>query len=491
MESSQSRAALEEFIRQHAEWLVVRDEDPGFYLRAREIEFHSRGTETHLRFMHDLGLENRVMEKFTLSELGIEVEALDPTDGTLSDISLTPRIPRTALSENIEQSKRRSAYAIADAWRRLVPGSNTELTTTTPLRKIAELVLESRTGARTIGLADLAGEVSARTILATGLFKLLRAQDPSSAIQMGLTFFCWRKQIGQLFELLDTVSIRTRKNIAIYEILSIDESGAEIAIHETHRPRHTIGLRPTTASRTAFASSVLELDPTSIDVVTKDKGDEIRYHGLPFARVFNIAGTETVWFGIGHSQPLDSLEALDEFTRLLEDLKEYRNPSAANRRHEYFRLAQEAWLESLLRRDIGAIDPTMIVSPVYNQFPLERGRADLFALRNDGRLVVLEVKTSRDREAVLQIAKYLDQVGLALQQDPSSFEKYFGHRYVSPAPPIAYLVGPMSAQHPDTELLRTALHKRYEMYVYELNENWRERVVVSRVRLLGNDSVRE
>ena len=98
---------------------------------------------------------------------------------------------------------------------------------------------------------------------------------------------------------------------------------------------------------------------------------------------------------------------------------------------------------------------------------------------------------SRDREAVLQIAKYLDQVCLALQQDPSSFEKYFGHRYVSPAPPIAYLVGPMSAQHPDTELLRTALHKRYEMYVYELNENWRERVVVSRVRLLGKDSVRE
>jgi hypothetical protein len=491
MEFSQSRAALEEFIRQHAEWLVVRDEDPGFYLRAREIEFHSRGTETHIRFMHDLGLESRVMGNFTLSELGIEAEALDLTDGTLSDISLTPRIPRSALAENIEQSKRRSASAIADAWRRSVSGSKTGLTTATPLRKIAELFLESRTGARTIGLADLTGEVSARTILATGLLKFLRAQDSSSTIQMGLTFFCWKKQIGQFLELLDTVSSRIRKNITVYQILSVDESGAEVAVHESHRPRHTIVFQPTKSLRTAFASSVLDLDPTSIDVVTKDKGDEIRYHGLPFARVFNIAGTETVWFGIGRSQPLDSLEALYEFTRLLEDLKEYRNPSAMNRRHEYFRLAQEAWLESLLRRDIGAIDPTMIVSPVYNQFPLERGRADLFALRNDGRLVVLEVKTSRDRESVLQIAKYLDQVSCALQQDPSSFEKYFGHRYVSPAPPMAYLVGPMSAQHPDMELLRTTLHERYEMYVYELNENWRERVVVSRVRLLGKDSVRE
>ncbi|MEJ7711325.1 MAG: hypothetical protein WKF84_16045 [Pyrinomonadaceae bacterium] len=59
------------------------------------------------------------------------------------------------------------------------------------------------------------------------------------------------------------------------------------------------------------------------------------------------------------------------------------------------------------------LDPGMIGSPLHVQFPAARGErersarhVDLFALRHDGRFVVIELKVTEDRQMPLQAADY-------------------------------------------------------------------------------------
>ncbi|MFH4247079.1 hypothetical protein WAI89_20205, partial [Acinetobacter baumannii] len=70
------------------------------------------------------------------------------------------------------------------------------------------------------------------------------------------------------------------------------------------------------------------------------------------------------------------------------------------------------WLESILRRNIGLIDANLILSPIYNQFRTASAKIDLLALRRDGRLVIIELKTSPDRETVFQAADYWRRIEL-------------------------------------------------------------------------------
>ena len=46
----------------------------------------------------------------------------------------------------------------------------------------------------------------------------------------------------------------------------------------------------------------------------------------------------------------------------------------------FYNSAPEAWLESLLRRNIKLLDANLILSPVYHQFRAERDKIDLLAL---------------------------------------------------------------------------------------------------------------
>ena len=147
------------------------------------------------------------------------------------------------------------------------------------------------------------------------------------------------------------------------------------------------------ATLTEQARKIVAEAPHAIDVVNARHGETLRYFGLPFARVRSLLNRERVWFGINRSH-----------RRLLEEStwSEWEIASRSQRasfsvpvdhHHALYRAAPEAWLESLLRRDITMLDPGLIIAPLHAQFRTARGAKlgiepiDLLALRQDGRLV--------------------------------------------------------------------------------------------------------
>ena len=236
-----------------------------------------------------------------------------------------------------------------------------------------------------------------------------------------------------------------------------------------------------------MASAIIAEAPDAIDVVNARHGETLRYFGLPFARVRSLLGNVRVWFGINraHRRLLDD-STWNGWQNLLDDLREHRSASAFDHRHALYRAAPEAWLESLLRRDITRLDPGLIIAPLHAQFRTARGAKlgirpiDLLALRQDGRLVVIELKVSEDREHVLQGADYWRRVEAHRRRGHIARAKLFGERKIRDESPLVYLVAPTLRVHPSLQTLAHCISHDIEIYRFDINEDWRSGVRVMR-----------
>ncbi len=233
--------------------------------------------------------------------------------------------------------------------------------------------------------------------------------------------------------------------------------------------------------------AILDEAPEAIDVVHSRHGETLRYFGLPFARVRSLLGVERVWFGIdsSHRRVLDETSRRD-WQNLLRDLREHRTADTLDHRHAFYRTAAEAWLESLLRRDITKLDPGLIIAPLHAQFrTAHSGKLgirpiDLLALRQDGRLVVIELKASEDREHVLQGADYWRRVEAHRRRGHIAKAKLFGDKKIKDEPPLVYLVAPTLRVHPSFNTLARCISNDIEIYRFDINEDWRSGVRVMR-----------
>ena len=241
------------------------------------------------------------------------------------------------------------------------------------------------------------------------------------------------------------------------------------------------------ATATELSLAIVAEAPEAIDIVHSRHGETLRYFGLPFARVRSLLGNEKVWFGINrtHRRLLDE-STINDWTNLLSDLREHRSASALDHRHAFYRAAPEAWLESLLRRDITKLDPGLIIAPLHAQFRTARGAKlgirpiDLLALRQDGRLVVIELKVSEDREHVLQGADYWRRVEAHRRRGHIARAKLFGARAIRDEAPLVYLVAPTLRVHPAFPTLAQCISSGIEIYRFDINEDWRRGVRVMR-----------
>ena len=235
------------------------------------------------------------------------------------------------------------------------------------------------------------------------------------------------------------------------------------------------------------AAKIIAEAPEAIDVVNARHGETLRYFGLPFARVRSLLGAERVWFGINrmHRRILDE-QTWHEWQNLLQELREHRSASASDHHHALYRAAPEAWLESLLRRDITKLDPGLIIAPLHAQFRTARGAKlgirpiDLLALRQDGRLVVIELKVSEDREHVLQGADYWRRVEAHRRRGHIARARLFGERKIRDESPLVYLVAPTLRVHPSFQTLAQFISPDVEIYRFDINEDWRSGVRVMR-----------
>ncbi|HKV34098.1 MAG TPA: hypothetical protein VJP89_07255 [Pyrinomonadaceae bacterium] len=241
------------------------------------------------------------------------------------------------------------------------------------------------------------------------------------------------------------------------------------------------------ATITTQTSAIIAKAPDAIDVVHSRHGETLRYFGLPFARVRTLLGAEKIWFGLDreHRRLLDE-STQREWENLLHNLRVHRSAFATDHQHAFYRSAAEAWLESLLRRDITRLDPGLIIAPLHAQFRTARGGKlgirpiDLLALRQDGRLVVIELKVYEDREHVLQGADYWRRVEAHRRRGHIARAKLFGDLKIRDEPPLVYLVAPTLRVHPSFLRLAQCIASDIEMYRFDINEDWRAGVRVMR-----------
>jgi hypothetical protein len=247
-------------------------------------------------------------------------------------------------------------------------------------------------------------------------------------------------------------------------------------------------LHPSSRPWSELTESVVALAPDAIDVVRARRGETLRFHGLPFARVRSVAGREQLWFGVESAQrrtPLDDASAHD-LLKLISELREHRRADAPERRHALYRAAPEAWLESILRRDVTRLDPGLRLAPLHAQFRASRSGVggarpvDLLAIRRDGRLVVIELKVSEDAALALQGADYWRRVEAHRRQGNITRARLFGDAHISDKPALVYLVAPMLRFHRSFHTLARSVTPEIECYRLDLNEDWRAGVRVVR-----------
>jgi hypothetical protein len=236
-----------------------------------------------------------------------------------------------------------------------------------------------------------------------------------------------------------------------------------------------------------IARRLVELAPDAIDVVKARHGETLRYFGLPFARVRRVMETERLWFGVENlRRRLLDENTESEWRNLLTELLTHRTARASDHHHALYRNAAEAWIESLLRRDITRLDPGLIIAPLHAQFRTARGGVlgvrpvDLLALRQDGRLVVIELKVAEAREHVLQGVDYWQRVEAHRRRGHITRAKLFGDRKISNESPLVYLVAPTLRVHPAFTALARSINPDIEIYRFDINEDWRAGVRVMR-----------
>ena len=181
--------------------------------------------------------------------------------------------------------------------------------------------------------------------------------------------------------------------------------------------------------------------------ITIDSAGEIvfRLYGLEFARacLTPMAGSfrnrEAILFGVGPAEyVLDEIsEAL--FGELVKRITEQRQPGGSHT-NLFFRLAPERWLESLITRDVRAIDERLDGRFVYSQVPAftacDRAMLDVLTCTLDGRLAVLELKADEDIHLPLQGLDYWARVRWHQQHGEFTRNGYFAGRELSSAPPL-------------------------------------------------------
>jgi hypothetical protein len=219
------------------------------------------------------------------------------------------------------------------------------------------------------------------------------------------------------------------------------------------------------------------------------EAESFSLHGLEFARAQGRA-LKRVSFGVPGlpdefafpAQAALTEENFPQLARLVNQIALYRSSRTPDRHHPLYRLRAEAWLESLLRRDIRAFDATLDERFVYSQIPAwradERSVLDLLTVNHQGRLVVIELKASEDVQLPLQGLDYWLRVEQARIRGEFARRGLFAGLALAEQPPLLYLVAPRLRFHRLFSTLAQCIAPEIEVYRIGINTNWRAGVQV-------------
>jgi hypothetical protein len=277
----------------------------------------------------------------------------------------------------------------------------------------------------------------------------------------------------------------------LFEFDERDESSVQIDLADHGNIQTRLVRLPDTAQvRSRFAaieSKIMALAPQAEIAVISATELSFRLHGLELARVrlANAPGTfqvsEEVIFGPpGYETRLND-ETAPAFEQFIGTVIEARGPNG-DRRDPLWRMYPERWLESLVFKNVSALDSSFDPAHVYSQVPAfsasDRAMIDVLTCTRDARLAVLELKADEDMHLPLQGLDYWARVHWHHSRGEFQQHGYFSGVRLSPRPPLLMLIAPSLRVHPATDTVLRYFSPAIEWSLIGVDERWREGIKV-------------
>ncbi|MDQ4121277.1 MAG: PD-(D/E)XK nuclease family protein [Acidobacteriota bacterium] len=490
-----------------SEWLLSGETD--FALHSDEIEIAAQNERLILSCLTTEGWKTRRVEHWENKNGKIIFSLAGKFNSEKTKFTFTPRVSAAELSEEVRAARTARAREIAEIARKMFsPQAKIEyarLTARSRRRRtgsFARILLVNPKGKTIAVCSTVLEKTNIEKLLAHSILWLSKLEERRKIAELWL--LCEETAAEDLNKLCGLLRGGWRKKMKIFYRISQSEISSEnpqtqnereilraiepLSLADLWREKPKKLKRPAHRDLSETAQRIIELAPEAIDAVRSRAGETLRFYGLPFLRIRKILEAETAWFGIeGKRKRILDDASLPDFEKLLEDLLEQRRADVRYRKNFLHSAAPESWLEAILRRDVSRLDPNLRLSPLHAQFRLSnrKGALDLLALRTDGRLVVIELKTAPDREMIFQAVNYWRQI--ELQRRSGNLQKIglFDDLKISDAPALVYLVAPLMSFHPEFEILANAISSEIEIWRFDLNEDWRNGIrVAQRKRVL-------
>lgn len=492
MNPESSHKEISELLSAHEEWLLIDSVGKSFSLRQTEIELVFEREKLLFGFLDEKGFQTWRILNWKNEKGKIHFDLTRNFRTEKRKIQLAPRVSAAELNESIELARIEKANQIASLIVAAFPKAKlVRVALNRETGRFAQIIFENTPQKQTAALADVSGEATSEKLLTTAVLWLEKLQSRKKNTIEQIWILAEKKLSGDLRRLRALLRESWQSKIQILEIAA--DLGGELSItnHELRfadlwreKPKKIQAIKEEKISETA--QKIIQLAPAEIDVVFSRHGETLRFLGLPFARVRRISGEEKAWFGIEAKRQILNEKTFDEFLKLIESLKIYRRFDSANKRHAHYALSPESWLEAILRKNIKLLDANLILSPIHNQFRVSSDKIDLLALRCDGRLVIIELKTSPDREIIFQAADYWRKVELQRLAGNLQKAEIFGGAPIADEAALIYLVAPTLSFHRDFKFLAQTISPQIEIVRFDLNENWRASLKVMKRRVISN-----
>lgn len=477
---------LQNLLAAHHEWLLIYASGKSFALSADEIDINFERHKTLIGFLDDKGFQTWRVADFQTKRDEIVLNLTRNFDKERAKIRLVPRLLAKDLSESIEMARLEKAVKISQIIAEQFPKTKiTRVELNTENGRFAQIIFESSGKKQTAVLSDVSETLTPEILLSSAIIWLVKLQNRRKNPIESVWILAEKAQAKKLQKLHALLKENWKRRIFVKEF-SREDAKAQSVVKDLEslgiadlwraKPREIKLSAKTELSETA--RKIVEFAPDEIDVVFSKHGETLRFNGLPFARVRRVLDAEKVWFGTEKTRQILTEANFGEFAELIENLRKFRADCSPNKRHAFFKDAPEAWLEAVLRRNIKLLDANLILSPVYHQFRAERDKIDLLALRKDGRLVIIELKTAPDREMIFQAADYWRKIELQRRKGNLRKAKLFGELEIADAPAVCYLVAPTLSFHRDYEFLKSTISGEIEIHRFNLAENWRENLKI-------------
>jgi hypothetical protein len=473
-------ASISDALRTHLEWLAVYAEGRTFPLLAEEIEIEELPGRTLIGMHGDKGWRTWRVHSSRVDEGELHLELSGSFGTERQNVRLVPRTPAAELSREVELARMIRVSEIAKLVETNFTGTKvTRAGLNESNGRMAQIICESPQKTQWGVIADVTDSLTPESLMASASLWLDRLNARRKK-PIGSVWIAAERKLAKSLRRLHTLLNRSAKAV----ITIVEVNGEEMRpldewpLSALWREKPKKLSIPSEIVHTKTARAIIGIDPEKIDVVRSKQGETLRFLGLPFARVRAMMGREAAWLGTRKTRRPLNLANEEELRGLIDEMSGFRRPDTPNPRHEFYRASPEWWLESILRRNIQLLDANLVLSPIYNQFRSSTDKIDLLALRRDGRLVIVELKTSPDREMVLQAADYWRKIELQRRRGVLAKARLFGDREILDEPALVYAVAPALSFQRDFEYFARKLAPEIELWRFELHEAWRNEVKV-------------